>query len=45
MHGISSEPDWDVSRFSLEDLYLLELRQVAATSWQPVIYYLHSARL
>ena len=40
MHESSAEPDWDLRRFRMEDLYLVELRQLAAGAWQPVIYYL-----
>ena len=44
IHKPSTEPDWDISRYRLEDLYLIELRQVATNSWQPVIYYLPGRR-
>lgn len=39
-----TEPDWDLQRFGLDDLYLVELRQVSSGSWQPVIYFLPTRR-
>ena len=36
----SSEPDWHLSRYPLDKLYLLELRHVSEGSWQPVLSYI-----
>ncbi|GJE92895.1 hypothetical protein PsYK624_090530 [Phanerochaete sordida] len=34
---VGTEPDWNLSNIPFEDLYLVELRNVARGSWQPVI--------
>ncbi|KAI0347633.1 hypothetical protein BDW22DRAFT_4665 [Trametopsis cervina] len=43
LEGLSTEasedprPDWNVKRYSIEQLVLLELRHVSVGSWQPVL--------
>ena len=35
----TSEQGWNVNQYSLDRLYLLELRHVTEGNWQPVLSY------
>lgn len=37
--AVSAAPGWDLRAFTLERLYVSELRHVSAGSWQPILHY------